>query len=93
MALLNRDNPTIERQKLVLYSSITIELHFHKISQEFDLLSNFGSLFKIRNAHFGHCSPLGVKGIVPLYKTTIGGSLAPPPISAHSKSSHAKHVS
>ena len=91
MALPNRNNQIVERQKLVFHNSIIVELYVKKkhirltihvflmkiilfvkilgstqlckISQESGLLSNFVNLAKIRIAHFGHCGPLGIKGL------------------------------
>ena len=47
--------------KIVLFVRILGSTRLCKISQKCGLLSNFGSLPKIRNARFGHCRPLGVK--------------------------------
>ena len=47
--------------KIVLFAKTLGSTQLWKISQESSLLSNFGSLPKIRNACFGRCGPLGVK--------------------------------
>ena len=47
--------------KFFLFARILGSTRLCKISQESSLLSNFGSLSKIRNAQFGHSHPLGVK--------------------------------
>ena len=47
--------------KIVLFARTLESTRLCKISQESGLLSNFGSLPKIRNAQFGRSSPLGVK--------------------------------
>ena len=49
--------------KIILFARILGSTRLYKISRESGLLSNFGSLIKIRNAHFGHCGPLGVKSL------------------------------
>ena len=46
--------------KIVLFARTLESTQLCKISQEFGLLSNFGNLLKIRNAHFGRCGPLEV---------------------------------
>ena len=47
--------------KIILFARTLGSTRLCKISQESSLLSNFGSLPKIRNARFGRCDPLGVK--------------------------------
>ena len=47
--------------KIILFVRTLGSKQLCKISQESGLLSNFGSLPKIRNASFGHCGPLGIK--------------------------------
>ena len=46
--------------KIVLFARTLESTQLCKISQESSLLSNFGSLSKIRNACFGHCGPLEI---------------------------------
>ena len=46
--------------KIVLFARTLGSTRLCKISQESGLLSNFGSLSKIRNARFGRSRPLGV---------------------------------
>ena len=48
--------------KIVLFARTLGSTRLCKISQESGLLSNFGSLPKIRNARFGSSRPLGVNG-------------------------------
>ena len=50
--------------KIVLFARTLESTQLYKISQESGLLSNFGSLSKIRNARFGRSSPLGIKLVV-----------------------------
>ena len=47
--------------KFFLFARTLGSTRLCKISQEFDLLSNFISLPKIKNAGFGHCGPLGAR--------------------------------
>ena len=47
--------------KIVLFARILGSTRLCKILQESSLLSNFGSLPKIRNARFGRSRPLGAK--------------------------------
>ena len=47
--------------KIVLFAKTLGSTRLCKISQEFGLLSNFGSLPKIRKARFGRSRLLGVK--------------------------------
>ena len=47
--------------KIVLFARILGNTQLCKISEESGLLSNFGSLPKIKNAHFGRCGLIGVK--------------------------------
>ena len=49
--------------KIILFARTLGTTRLCKISQESSLLFNFGSLPKIRNAHFGRCGPLGVNSI------------------------------
>ena len=49
--------------KIVLFARTLGSTRLCKISQESRLLSNFGSLPKIRNARFGRSRPLGVNTI------------------------------
>ena len=46
--------------KIVLFARILESTRLCKISQESGLLSNFGSLSKIKIACFKHCGPFGV---------------------------------
>ena len=50
--------------KIVLFARTLGSTRLCRISQESGLLSNFGSLPKIRNARFGRPRPLGVKGLL-----------------------------
>ena len=53
--------------KIVLFARTLGSTQLCKISQESGLLSNFGSLPKIRNARIGRCRLLGVN-----YRTSDG---------------------
>ena len=47
--------------KIILFAKTLGSTRLCKISQEYGLLFNFGSLPKIKNTHFGHCGFLGAK--------------------------------
>ena len=46
--------------KIILFVRTLGSMQLCKISQESGLMSNFASLSKIINFHFGHCGPLGI---------------------------------
>ena len=50
--------------RIVLFARILEAHDYAKFHKNLGLLSNFVSLSKIRNAHFGRCGPLGVKGCI-----------------------------
>ena len=58
--------------KIVLFARILGSTRLCKISQESGLLSNFGSLPKIRNARFGRSHPLGVNCVGTPQWPTLG---------------------